>query len=77
VPQAAGRFRDRRISGLVRFGAGLAVARHPHQDDAAIAFAQHVIAEVPLLERSRPEVLDDHVGAVDQFEKQLATGGLT
>ncbi len=56
---------------------GLPVAGHPHQDDAPIAFAQNVVAEIPLLQRARPEVLDDDVGALDEVEEEVAAAGLT
>ena len=47
VPQAADGFGDRGVAGLVCFRSGLAVAGDADQDDAAIAFAQHVVTEVP------------------------------
>ena len=59
----------------MRVGSGLAVSGHPDQDDAAVAFAQHVVTQAPFLERSRPEVLDDDVGFLDQFEEQLPAAG--
>ena len=53
VPQSAGGLGHRGVAGLVGLGAGLPVAGDPDQDDAPIAFAQNVIAEVPLLQRAR------------------------
>ncbi len=71
VPQPAGRLGDRGVPGLTGVRPGLAVPGHPHQDDAPIAFAQHVVTQVPLLQRAGPEVLHDDVGALDQVQEQL------
>ena len=60
---------------FVRLRPGLPVARHPHQDDARIAFAQNVVTKAPLLQRAGPEVLDDDVGALDEVEEQFAAAG--
>ena len=75
MPQSAGGFGHRGVSGLVRLGAGLTVAGHAHQDDAPIAFAQHVVTEIPLLQGAGPEVLDDDVGLLDEVQEELAPLG--
>ena len=76
VPQSAGGFGHRGVTRLVRLGAGLSVTGHAHQDDAPIAFAQHVVTEIPLLQGAGPEVLDDDVGLLDEVEEELAALGL-
>ena len=42
----------------------------------SIALAQHVVTQAPLLQRARPEVLDDDVGALDEVQEQVAARGL-
>ena len=37
---------------------------------------ERVVAEPPLLQRARPEVLDDDVAALDEIEEQVAACGL-
>ncbi len=72
VPQPAGRFGHRGVTGLVCVGPGLPVARHPDQDDARVALAEHVVTQVPLLQRAGTEVLHHDVGFLDQIKEQLA-----
>jgi hypothetical protein len=76
VAQSAGRLRDRGVTRLARLRAGLSIPGHAHQDDPSIAFAQHVVTEVPLLQGAGPEVLDDDVGLLDEVEEELAALGL-
>src|SRR5262249_16445067 len=71
VSQPAGGFGHRGVTSLLRVRPGLPVAGYPNQDDARVTFAQHVVAQVPLLQRARPEVLNHDVGLLDELEEQL------
>ena len=75
VPQSTRRFGDRGVAGLVRVGSGLSVARHPDQDDARIALAEHVVSQVPFLQGAGTEVLHHDVGFLDEVTEQLAAAG--
>jgi hypothetical protein len=75
VPQPAHRLGHRGVARLLAVRPGLAVAGHPGQDDARVHRRHPVVAEVPPLQRPGPEVLDDDVGALDQAQEQLLSGG--
>jgi hypothetical protein len=53
-----------------RVGARLAVARDPTHDELWIRLPQLRWADVPPLERSGPEVLDEHVAALRELEQE-------
>src|SRR5215813_8685856 len=65
-----------RDAGKARLGAHraiLTVGRDAYQDRAAIELFQLVIAEAPLLQRARPEILDDDVALRSQLPEQFAS----
>ncbi|MNI28339.1 hypothetical protein D3C73_821120 [compost metagenome] len=66
---------DAAEAGARGIGAGLAVTRHPHHDQARIGRHQVGGGQVPLLERARTEVLDQDVGLGDQLARRLLALG--
>ncbi len=56
----------------MRVGPGLPVAGNPDQDDARVAFGQHVVAKVPLFQCAGTKVLHHDVGFLDEIKEQLA-----
>ena len=76
MPQPAGRFGHRGVTGLVCVGSSLPVAGDPNQDDPRVAFAEHVVAQVPFFQRAWTEVLHHDVGFLDEIEEQLLPGWL-
>ena len=77
MAQAAGGFGDRGIAGFVGVRSGLPVPGDPHQDDAAVAFTEYVVAQAPLLQSAWSEVLDDDVAVVDELEEEVSSLLLT
>ena len=63
-------------AGLVAVGTGLSVAGDARHDQPRIAFAQRVGRQVHLLQRARPEVLDQHVGLRAEFAEQVLASGI-
>ena len=62
VAHAAHRFADRAETGLVAVRPGLAEAGQAHHDQSRVGRRERVVAEAPLLERARAEILDHDVG---------------
>jgi len=71
IGQAAESVGDVGEAGAAAIRPGLAVARHPQEDQARIGLAEHRPAEAPLLHRARPEILDEHIRLRDQPEEEL------
>jgi hypothetical protein len=76
VAQAAGGLGHRREPGPPRERPGLAVAGHAREHDPGVGLGEHVVAEVPPLERARAQVLDHHVRLADEVEHQLLAARL-
>ena len=70
-PQPAHRLADRAVARPGRVRPVLAVARHPHHDQARVVGHQVLGRHPPLLEGARPEVLDDDVRGGDQPSGQV------
>ena len=54
VPPAAHGLAYSAVAGPLRIGARLAIAGHPHDDEAQIVRAQSLGAQVPAFQRARP-----------------------
>ena len=75
VADAAHGLGHRSEAGAACVRTGLPVAGDARQHDARVDLGEPVVAEVPLLERARPEVLRHHVGVLDEAEQQLLAAG--
>jgi len=75
IPESARTFGDRRVAGPCGVRPGLAVPGHPCQNNARVAGGQLVPSEIPPLEGSGPERLDDNIGLIDQIEEGGLSGG--
>ena len=64
--QPRDRLSDRTERGVMVIATGMAVARHRHIDDVRLDLAQLVIAEAPVPQHARAEILDHDVGDGDQ-----------
>ena len=62
---------DVREAGAVAIGSGLAVTRHPQENQAGIDLTQFLPTDAPFLHGPRSKVFDQHVGFPDQLEEQL------
>ena len=62
--------------GLARVRPVLTETAHSGDDERRTAIEQHVGSEPEPFERARAEVLDEHVGTVDQPEQHVAVGGV-
>ena len=71
VAEPAHRLRDGREARTLGVGTGLAVAGDAGEDDARVRGREPVVAEVPPLERARPEVLGEDVRDADELEQEL------
>ena len=76
VAQAAHRLADRAETGAPGVGPGLPVARDAHHDEPRVGGGELLVAEVPLLERAGPEILDQDVGLRDELEQESLPLGL-
>src|SRR3546814_13488928 len=56
-------------AGAGRIGAGLAIARHPDDDQARIVALQVFGCKIPSFERARPEIFDQDGGTGDQLAR--------
>jgi hypothetical protein len=61
------------VGGPVSVRPPLAVPREPAVDEPGVVLAEVLVAEVPLLHRADPEVLDDHVGLRGEVAEHLPT----
>ncbi len=71
VREAGDRLGERPEPRQVAVGTGLAEAGRAHDHQLRVDLVQDVRPEVPALERSRPEVLDQHVRIRDQALHEL------
>ena len=76
VADAAERLRDVGEAGAVAIGAGLPVAGDADEDDARVRRAQHLVAEVPAFQRAGPEILNHHVAAAHEVQREFLPGRL-
>src|SRR5204862_1184903 len=60
------RLRDRAEGRVMVMPAGMAVTRHRHIDDVRLYPALLLVAEAPVAEHARAEILDHDVGDADQ-----------
>ena len=75
--ETAHRLADRAVPRPVGVRSGLAVARHPHDDQPRVQRHEVTRSEAPPLERPGSEVLDEDVGIGDEPANDLLTLGLT
>ena len=67
VAQAAHRLADRAEARQVAVRPGLPVARDAQHHEAGVQLRQGLVAHAPAFERAGAEVLDQHVGLLDQL----------
>jgi hypothetical protein len=70
---AGHRLDDRVIAGIAAARTVGAEAGNPAMDQPRKFFAQHVVADPPFVERARLEILDQHIGAVEQLHQHGAS----
>src|SRR5438105_5034270 len=75
VAHAADPFSDRGESRALTIRSGLAVTRDPHEDQLRVVARKRVPAEVPLLERAGPEILDHDLRAAGKAPHDLLALG--
>jgi hypothetical protein len=63
------------LAGLLGHRSGAAEAAGRGVDEVGLALLERVVAEAQPIEHARTEVLDHHMGGVDQLEHQLAPLG--
>jgi len=71
VAQAAHRLADHAEARQVAVRAGLAITRDAQHDEARIQLRQHIPAHAPAFQRTRAEILDQHVGFGDELARDL------
>ncbi|CPP71609.1 Uncharacterised protein [Bordetella pertussis] len=69
-------FADGGKAGLLRLGAGLAVARDAQHDQTRVEGVQRLPRQAPFLHGAGAEVLDQHVGLGGQLARQVLALGL-
>ena len=71
VGKAAHRFRQGPETRPLGIRAELPESCDAGDDDAGVHFEESTRSEIPTLQRARAEVLDEHVGPLDQSKKQV------
>jgi hypothetical protein len=62
---------DMREAGAAAIRSGLPISRYPQINQTGIGLAQLLPAQTPFLHGAWPEVLDQHIGFLDQPQEQL------